>query len=174
MYSKEDILKSLNADNYFIDWQALESFIANWNIDAIYEDENGLEFFDDLSISKIKKGISLKSQGYNNDQILYRIHKLTAEDLPAPIETQQAPTLNNVTVDITSQTLQMLAEAVATKLTTDIKEHVEKMIDTGAYKRDNEILSEKLEELLDDNKRLARRLELLENRKKSLWQKLFS
>ena len=80
MHSKKDILKSLNEYNYFIDEQVLSSFIKNWKIDPIYEDEDGVEFFDTLSIAKIKKGISLKSQGYDTDQIIYHINKLLEEN----------------------------------------------------------------------------------------------
>ena len=59
MFTKEDILKKLNSDNYYIDMNALDTFIKEWQIDAIYENMEGVEFFDETSIAKIKKGISL-------------------------------------------------------------------------------------------------------------------
>ena len=58
MFTKEDILKKLNSDNYYIDMNALDTFIKEWQIDAIYENMEGVEFFDETSIAKIKKGIS--------------------------------------------------------------------------------------------------------------------
>ena len=75
MYRKEDVLRKLNSDNYYIDIRALETFIKDWQLDPIYEAKDGTVFFDDTAIFKLKKGISLKSQGYNNEQICYRIHK---------------------------------------------------------------------------------------------------
>ena len=41
------------------------------------------------------------------------------------------------------------------------------------YKKDNEILSQKIDELLNDNKKLARRIEQLENDKKNFWKRIF-
>ena len=56
MFDRETILKSLNAENYYIDKHSLDLFLEDWNIESIYEDESGLEFYDDLSLEKIKKG----------------------------------------------------------------------------------------------------------------------
>ena len=63
MLSKDDILKKLSSENYFIDLKSLEIFISDWKIDAVYEDENGVEYYDDISVKKIRRGISLKAQG---------------------------------------------------------------------------------------------------------------
>src|SRR5574344_144374 len=109
MYNKQDIIKNLNEFNYFIDEITLSNFIKNWKIDAIYEDEDGVEFFDNIAIVKLKKGISLKAQGYTNDQIIYHINKIldeatTKKDLA--VSKVSAGELQNVTVDVTSQTLQ--------------------------------------------------------------------
>ena len=69
----------------------------------------------------------------------------------------------------------MLAEAVAQKISDDIKnsEFAKDLIEAGGYKRDNEILSKQIAELLDDNKKMAERIQALEN-KKSFWERLFS
>lgn len=181
MYDKKDIVKKLGEFNYFIDDMTLESFIKNWKIDPIYEDEDGVEFFDNLSIVKIKKGISLKSQGYTNEQIIYHIGKILDEKAPkkevvaqsVAVKSAPAEGLQNVTVDVTHQTLQMLAEAVADKITADIKEQlktsdfVQQLLEDGSLKKDNEILAQKIEELTDDNKKLAQRIEELEISKKN-------
>lgn len=169
MHSKKDILKSLNDFNYFIDENVLNNFIKNWKIDAIYEDEDGVEFYDNLSIAKIKKGISLKSQGYDNDQIIYHIGKILEEK---PVVEQkktkkhveaidEQTEVKNLTLDITSQTLQMLAEAVAQKITHEIKDQL--LLED---KKGKEELAQKVEELTEDNKKLAKRIEELEYSKK--------
>ena len=158
MYRKEDVLRKLNSDNYYIDVRALETFIAEWQIDPIYEAKDGTEFFDDIAIYKLKKGISLKSQGYNKEQICYRIHKnpveMTEEDNNDDFKSTalqeiktSVPEVRNVALNVTNQTLQMLAEAVAGKITDDIKNHIdssqfaEKLVEAGTYKKDNEILA---------------------------------
>lgn len=179
MYSKQDILKSLNEFNYFIDELTLSSFIKNWKIDAIYEDEDGVEFFDNLSIIKLKKGISLKSQGYSNDQIVYHINKILEEKPVVKKEKAQLPAentsfneLQNLTIDVTGQTLQMLADAVAEKITTGIKEQlhnsdlVKQLLEDSLLKNDNETLTRQVGELTEDNKKLAKRIEELEKSKK--------
>lgn len=185
MYNKQDIVKTLNDFNYFIDESTLSSFIKNWKIDAIYEDEDGVEFFDNLSIVKLKKGISLKSQGYTNEQIIYHIKKVLEEKAVTkkekvrqdekkelPVEVAAAGELKNLTVDVSSQTLQMLADAVAEKITSGIKEQfqnsefVTQLLQDGSLKKDNENLSKQVGELMEDNKKLAQRVEELEKHKK--------
>lgn len=178
MYNKKDIVKNLNEFNYFIDEITLSNFIKNWKIDAIYEDEDGVEFFDNLAISKLKKGISLKSQGYANDQIIYHIKKILEEKPEIKKEKKEvtaqgsAAELQNLTIDVTSQTLQMLADAVAEKITSGIKEQIQnsefvtQLLEDGSLKKDNENLSKKVEELTEDNKKLAKRVEELEKSKK--------
>lgn len=202
MYSKKDIERNLVEYNYFIDETTLSQFIKNWKIDAIYEDEDGLEFFDNLSISKLKKGISLKSQGYTNEQIIYHVNKLLPEKLaktenteqpreekqenmaqnivsalPASPLMQQAignnlnplslttgiGELKNVTLDITNQTLQMLADAVAQKITSDIKNKITADL---TLQKDNQLLAKQVDELNNDNKLLAKRIQELEEGKK--------
>lgn len=175
MYNKQDIIKDLNEFNYFIDEITLSNFIKNWKIDAIYEDEDGVEFFDNMAIVKLKKGISLKSQGYTNDQIVYHISRILNEasiKKDAAVSKVSASELQNVTLDITSQTLQVLAEAVADKITSDIKEQikssdfVQQLLEDGALKKDNEILAQKIEELSENNKKLAQKVETLEKAKR--------
>lgn len=187
MFTKEDILKRLNSDNYYIDINALDTFIKEWQIDAIYENMEGVEFFDETSIAKIKKGISLKSQGYNKEQISYRIHKSpkdVEDEAKKSLEQQSEgtsiiPEVRNVPLNMTSQAIDMLATAVSSKIAEDIKSHIgnsefaESLIEAGSYKKDNEILSQKIDELLNDNKKLAKRIEQLENDKKNFWKRIF-
>lgn len=181
MYTKQDIEKSLLEFNYFIDQITLGTFIKNWKIDAIYEDEDGIEFFDNVAIAKLKKGISLKSQGFSNEQIIYHINKLLPEKLMKREDKQEVATIvnpltggeiKNVTIDVTSQTLQMLADSIAEKITSDIKEKIKdsdfakQLLEDSSLKNDNEELSKKVEELNEDNKKLAKRVEELEREKK--------
>ncbi len=194
MYNKNDILLKLNSENYYIDRRTLSAFISSWNIEAVYENEQKEEYYDDYAIEKIKKGINLKAQGFSDQQIIRKLRNVenpntettvlennTPIDLPSNIEnnelastqTSNKSELRNLTLDVTTQTLQMLAESVAKKITEDIKnsDMAEKLIEAGGYKKDNEILSQQVQELIDHNKKLAERIEQLEKRE-SFLQKL--
>lgn len=193
MYNKNDILLKLNSENYYIDRRTLSTFISSWNIEAVYENEQKEEYYDDYAIEKIKKGINLKAQGFSDQQIIRKLRNIenpnnettvlennNPMDLPSNIETneimgsqQNKSELRNLTLDVTTQTLQMLAESVAKKITEDIKnsDMAEKLIEAGGYKKDNEILSQQVQELIDHNKKLSERIEQLEKRE-GFFQKL--
>lgn len=215
MFNRESILKSLNTENYYIDKHSLDLFLDDWRIESIYEDEDGIEFYDDLALEKIKRGISLKAQGFTDEQIIAKLAKIEArvekyEEPPKPVqpvildengdeiegkleevanniavqeakqqleaeaaaEVQPQPQGKSFTLDVSSQTLQMLAEAVAKKISDDITNSnlTEKLIEAGGYKRDNEILAQQVKELLEHNKELSKRIEQLESHEsKSFW-----
>ena len=194
MYNKNDILLKLNSENYYIDRRTLSAFITSWNIEAVYENEQKEEYYDDYAIEKIKKGINLKAQGFSDQQIIRKLRNVenpntettvlennTPIDLPSNIENNELAStqtsnnseLRNLTLDVTTQTVQMLAESVAKKITEDIKnsDMAEKLIEAGGYKKDNEILSQQVQELIDHNKKLSERIEQLEKRE-GFFQKL--
>ena len=218
MFNRESILKSLNTENYYIDKHSLDLFLEDWKIESIYEDDDGIEFYDDLALEKIKRGISLKAQGFSDEQIITKLAKIEArvekyDEPPKPVqpvildengeeieggleeasknmalqeareefenEVQQAPQVQgkSFTLDVSSQTLQMLAEAVAKKISDDITNSnlTEKLIEAGGYKRDNEILAQQIKELLEHNRELSKRIEQLESKEsKSFWARFRS
>ena len=236
MYNREDILQSLNTENYYMDKHSLDLFLKDWKIESIYEDENGLEFFDDLALEKIKKGISLKAQGYSDEQIITKVSRMEAKANEGTLTSEEVKTIEdaetqcskndsiesiqeanskiqpliigvdgkertaaevsaeimskeemtnsveaipqgkNFTLDVSSQTLQMLAEAVAKKISDDIANSsmTEKLIEAGGYKRDNEILAKQVQELLEHNKELSQRIEHLESSaSKNFWSRFW-
>ena len=210
MYNRESILKDLNAENYYVDKHSLDLFLYDWKIDSIYEDEDGLEFYDDLSLDKIKRGISLKAQGYSDEQIISKLGRMEAkvekkEASPEPILVKDyldTPVENQLeiveeekteeeehivtdltpqkektfTLDVSSQTLQMLAEAVAKKISDDITKSdlATKLIEAGGYKKDNEILAKQVQELLEHNRELSSRIEQLESHSsRSFWNRIW-
>ena len=207
MFNRESILKSLNSENYYIDNHSLDLFLEDWKIESIYEDEDGLEFYDDLALEKIKKGISLKAQGYSDEQIITKLSRMEAKveknDEPVKpvqpvilsdsnednqnnsaemvVKEETAPEIipqgKSFTLDVSSQTLQMLAEAVAKKISDDItnSDMATRLIEAGGYKRDNEILAKQVKELLEHNKELSKRIEQLESHaSKSFWARFRS
>ncbi len=210
MFNREMILKSLNSENYYIDKHSLDLFLEDWKIESIYEDEDGLEFYDDLALEKIKKGISLKAQGYSDEQIITKLSRMEAkvekqEEVLQPVQPvmvtdlldekqeegsqtstevavkeevkpEPIPQGKSFTLDVSSQTLQMLAEAVAKKISDDItnSDMANKLIEAGGYKRDNEILAKQVQELLEHNKELSQRIEQLESHtSKKFWARFW-
>ena len=211
MFNRESILKTLNSENYYIDNHSLDLFFQDWKIESIYEDEDGLEFYDDLALEKIKKGISLKAQGSSDEQIITKLSRMEAkvEKTPEPaqpvqpimvsdllnqqnctieenpstevvVQEEKAPEVipqgRSFTLDVSSQTLQMLAEAVAKKISDDItnSDMVNKLVEAGGYKRDNEILAKQVKELLEHNKELSHRIEQLESQpSRNFWDKIW-
>lgn len=206
MFNRETILKNLNTENYYIDNHSLDLFLEDWKIESIYEDEDGLEFYDDLALEKIKKGISLKAQGYSDEQIIAKLSRMEAKiekneepakhvqplivsdlleentaastDVAVKEETQTEiiPQGKSFTLDVSSQTLQMLAEAVAKKISDDItnSDMATRLIEAGGYKRDNEILAKQVHELLEHNKELSKRIEQLESHEsKNFWSRFW-
>ncbi len=217
MFSKEKILEILNKEDLFIDNFILEAFIKNWKIEPIYEDAEGVEYFDEMALEKIRNGINQKSQPKyeinimdkdeikpvdmavevsentvmeeaqeqqenseqletpniedNNEQTQEVI--VEAQDLPVAIQKEVEAELKNVTLDISNQTLAVLAESIARKITYDVADFIKKTdfiedaVQLGEYKKDNQILLEKIDELISDNKILIKRIEELEKENKS-------
>ena len=204
MFNRETILKNLNSENYYIDKHSLDLFLNDWKIDSIYDDESGLEFYDDLSLDKIKRGISLKAQGFSDEQIISKLQRMEAkvekkeepvepivlkdylsvqeETKPELVEEEHTVTdltpqpEKSFTLDVSSKTLQMLAEAVAKKISDDItnSDMATRLIEAGGYKRDNEILAKQVQELLEHNKELSSRIEQLESStSKRFWKRFW-
>ena len=208
MFNRETILKNLNSENYYVDKHSLDLFLNDWKIDSIYEDEAGLEFYDDLALDKVKRGISLKAQGYSDEQIIAKLQRMEAkvEKREEPVQpilvkdyleikdqtesvepevvedehivTDLTPQRDkSFTLDVSSQTLQMLAEAVAKKISDDItnSDMATRLIEAGGYKRDNEILAKQVQELLEHNKELSARIEQLESHSsRNFWGRFWS
>lgn len=218
MFSKDKIIEILNGEDIFIDNFLLEAFIKNWKIEPIYEDAQGVEFFDDMAVEKIRNGMKKKepkreiniidkdeikpvdmavelAQPIENNPV--------SEETPQNIEPEQAQTetesqtvhetvqdvhditelpvtimnevnkeveneLKNVTLDISNQTLAVLAESIARKITYDVADFIKKTdfiedaVQLGEFKKDNQLMLEKIDELISDNKILVKRIEELE------------
>lgn len=269
MYSKQQIIDTLNSEDIFIDNFLLEAFIKNWKIEPIYENAEGIEFFDDMAVEKIKNGIIQKqpkceinivdkntikpvdmsveaanintcppseadivieaeqvevvteqtqvsenssqdnyqelSKESSQEEFVEQIVENKPEETESFVESQQdviepeviqgelsnealavinevnreiENEIQNVTLDISNQTLTILAESIARKITSDVSEFIkrtdliEDAVQLGEYKKDNEILLQKIEELITDNKLLIEKIRELEKENQS-YVKLF-
>ncbi len=233
MYSKQQIIDTLNNEDIFIDNFLLEAFIKNWKIEPIYEDAQGIEFFDDMAIEKIRNGILQKQpkceiniidkdeikpvemsvefqecpdvvepvvedivqeeiveEEENIEEIVVEQeqqcesseqteafsvaieNEISENSLPLSIinevNKEVENELKNVTLDISNQTLTVLAESIARKITCDVSEFIKKTdliedaVQLGEYKKDNQILLEKIDELIADNRALIQKVKELE------------
>lgn len=226
MYNKQQIIEQISSNGQYIDAFMLDAFIKNWKIEAIYEDENGIEFFDDDALDKIKTSLAPNEykENYVHENIIHNepqteqtgqseptentdenlteqnvevqyetiekeeVFEETQVEVIEPsieqstetpiivenqiIETQKSePEIKNVTLDITNQTLGVLAESIASKITEDIAQYLkntdllQEAMDMGAFKKDNEILAKKVQEIINDNKILVAKIKELENQK---------
>ncbi len=207
MFNKENILEILNQEDTYIDNFILEAFIKNWKIDPIYEDAQGVEYFDEMAIEKIRNGLKQKNSPKINvidkndikpvemsveapvtdiEQVetFSPVYNKPAEykeehvELPIEVKNRVDNELKNVTIDISNQTLAILAESIAKKITSDVADFIKKTdftdgaIQLGECKKDNEILTEKIDELMTDNKILVQKIEELEKENKS-YSKIF-
>ncbi|OGI23308.1 MAG: hypothetical protein A2255_09605 [Candidatus Melainabacteria bacterium RIFOXYA2_FULL_32_9] len=180
MHTKESLKEKLEKNNRSLTEETIEKYLRSWRIDPLYEDENGIEFFDDLAIAKLNQGIILKEQGCSDNEILSVINKemktstsnpinapSVRKTIPQPQESLKRTELESITVDLTSQTLMVLAESIAQKITTDIADKIkdgdiiQPAMDFGKLRRDNEILAKQVEKLIEENKKLSTRVNLL-------------
>ena len=124
MFNRETILKTLNSENYYIDKHSLDLFLHDWKIDSIYEDEDGLEFYDDLSLEKVKKGISLKAQGYSDEQIITKLQRIEAkvEKKQSEQPVQPISVKDYISVPTESNVEIVEDDSTVTDITTSLKE----------------------------------------------------
>jgi len=177
MHTTEQLVEKIK-NNKFAAVDKVTSYLKLWRIDSIYEDEKNIEYYDDLAVYKLNHGIKLKELGKSNEEISSIVNNGANSPINAPtvkqvqIQTKQNhPTvdLNKVTVDITTQTLALLAESVAQKITNEIADKFkeskvfEPLMDSAKIKRDNEILAKQVEMLLEENKKLITRNVLLQS-----------
>ena len=107
---------------------------------------------------------------------MYKRQASTDVAVKEETQTEIIPQGKSFTLDVSSQTLQMLAEAVAKKISDDItnSDMATRLIEAGGYKRDNEILAKQVHELLEHNKELSKRIEQLESHEsKNFWSRFW-
>lgn len=177
MYTKEQLLEKIKSKNH-ANLDKLTNCLKIWRIDPIYEDEQNNEYYDELAVHKLNHGIKLKELGRNNEEIVSIVNNgfSPAASVPAikQAQIQTKPNhpdldLNKVTLDITAQTLALLADSIAKKISVEISDKIkesnvfEPIVDSTKIKRDNEILAKQIERLLDENKKLIARNNFLQN-----------
>lgn len=68
VYTKNEILQTLASKGYFIDAYTLDTFFNKWNIEAIFEDEQGSEFFDKNTLEFVLNNLFTANDNQNMSQ----------------------------------------------------------------------------------------------------------
>jgi hypothetical protein len=180
MFTKQELKEKLEKNNRFLDIGTIEVCLKNWKIDPVYEDENNVEYFDKMALAKLNQGLILQEQGSSDEQILMVLSKgvqKTSTSIQSLSKIRERK-LKGITVDLTSQTLMVLAESVAQKISSDITDKfkdnniLQSTLDMGKLQRDNEILAGQVKKLIEENKKLNTRVNLL-LQEKSKFKKAF-
>ena len=191
MLSKKEIIEILSKDGKFVDDFILDAFIKNWKIDPIYEDENGVEFFDEVSFEKIKDlffqrdKISKKTKKpckrFENESSEDSTEEAVSEDSANFQHFEEAQqkhevlpsmkpnvSLNNFNFEIKKEDFEKISQKIAKKISTQFESYleesdfVERVMKSNTVKTDNKILSSKMKELIKENFELKNRLKSLE------------
>lgn len=81
VYSKNDILNKLAQDGFFVDLLTLDSFLGKYKIEAIFEDENGCEFFDKSAYDILVENVlNKKNSDSKQENILQDADVVKSED----------------------------------------------------------------------------------------------
>ncbi len=172
MFTKEQLFEKLETPGL----SDIDESLRCWRIDPIYEDEENNEFYDEMAVSKLKHALKLKEQGKNDEEITSIVNSGIINPINSPairkssVQKQQSQSkhdLNKITLDVTSQTLSLLAESIAQKITGEITQRIKNddifqpVMDSTKIQRDNEILAKQVEQLLEENKKLIVRNNML-------------
>ena len=136
--------------------------------------------FEEIIEAKIKEKAAEEKQEHVVEAEVVEIPDIVdlPNDLPVKIQQEVEGRLQNLTVDISNQTLALLAESIAQKITADVAKYIKETnfvgdtVQLAELKKDNEVLVGKLEETVSDNKVLVEKIEELED-KKGRYIKLF-
>ena len=85
VYTKNEILQSLASKGYFIDAYTLDTFFEKWRIEAIFEDEQGTEFFDKHALDLILENLfSAKNEPEKKEEETPKIEQTAEIQAPQP------------------------------------------------------------------------------------------
>lgn len=102
-YSKNDLLQKLAQSGFFVDYLTLDSFLEKYKIEAIFEDENGNEFFDVSSYNILVQNVLKKSvesiqeqeqspvQSPIQSSVYSPVHSYIQPDVQSPVQSPAQP-----------------------------------------------------------------------------------
>ncbi len=147
IYTKEELIKKLAQEGVFVVFSVLDEKISQLKIDAVFENEFGEEIFDSSAYEKLFEAFSFKPE-----TALAATNTLQ-QPQKAPVNVENAFKL-----DISENTLNMIARSIAKKITKQVdifySSDSDKMQKIALYEEQNQQLTTKLEESEKENQRL--------------------
>ncbi len=157
MYTQTNIVEKLNFFDIECDITEVAKLILELHIEPIYEDENNELYYDEDAYEALKSKLQIKKS-----ELEAKNAEIVEE---APKEEKETTALVS---DTSAKSIQVIAKTIAQQITEDLgkyiknTEKIEEAFKAGAYKRDNEILSKKLQNTISDNKKLIEKIRMLE------------
>ncbi len=172
IYNKQELIKKLANENFYCDEVALGNYFRELKIEAIFENGEGVEFFDEDAFKRILDFLNERNKMYSEQEK----EKPAQEKFEAPAEKkvmEQTPEIkpiqqaqvepqvaqdNSFKLDISEKTLNMIARVISKK----IAKQVNNMLSPDNLKDSNLTL------FIEENKRLSARVKILEDENEDL------
>ncbi len=179
IYNKQELIKKLAGENFYCDEATLGNYLKELKIEAIFENGEGVEFFDDNACVQILNFLNEKNKiymtqeaqakkemappAYTNTQPQPQAQAQVQPQVQSQAQAQpqiqqpqaeQALAQNNsFKLDISEKTLNMIARVISKK----IAKQVNNMLSPDNFKDGNLAL------FIEENKRLTARVKILED-----------
>ena len=95
VFTKKEILQQLASKGYFIDIYTLDAFFAKKKVEAVFEDSQGNEFYDQNAINTVLEGLFSVAQ--NHSQALLENSNTGQTTSPEPVQTRSSEAFNTQT-----------------------------------------------------------------------------
>ena len=165
IYNREDLLKKLTQESFYIDEATLNTYLKKLNIEAIFEDNN-VEFFDSTSLERIIELIknqrkvildNSKAQSERQDEIRTKL-------LPADFDLNELgiSQTSSMKLDISEKTLDAVAKEISKKIVRQVNH-----LFSGDNLKDGNLTL-----FIEENKRLTLKLKMLEDENELLKKRL--
>ena len=106
VYTKNEILQSLASKGFFIDAYTLDTFFEKWKVEAIFEDEQGSEFYDKNALDLVLKNLfSAENKPENKEENNELTAPKTEEKPQEPIQPKEIITPQNENINIQEEKL---------------------------------------------------------------------
>lgn len=161
MFTVVNIVEKLNFFDIECDMEEVSNLIRSLRLEPIFENENGELYYDEEAYEAIKSYIETRAP---KSKTLAKDAQVVEDNTVLTNEQSQTA----LVVDNSGKNVEIIANTISKRITADIADFIRKNISTeeafkaGVFKRDNEILSKKLQDTINDNKKLIERLRQLE------------
>lgn len=166
IYNREDLLKKLTQESFYIDEKTLNNYLKELKIEAIFEDKNNVEFFDSTSLERIIELIKNQRKVIldNSKAQSERQDKIRTKLLPADFDLNELALTqaNNLKLDISEKTLDAVAKEISKKIVRQVNH-----LFSGDNLKDGNLTL-----FIEENKRLTLKLKMLEDENELLKKRL--